>query len=366
VLSRTSSVSILVALIVSCFLPASRALAEGPRRDPCPTWYADCDGDTFFKVSGIVSCVEPTTDCLDGQAPDGGWTNGLPGSPDCDDEDPSEYPGQDWYADCDGDGSFSSAAVVACDAVGADALTPCSDASPPDGGWSHIAGSDCDDADVSEFPGQDWYADCDGDGSFSSAAVVACDAAEADALTPCSDASPPDGGWSHIAGSDCDDADVSEFPGQDWYADCDGDGSFSSQAVVVCDAAEADATTPCIDASPPDGGWSHTAGSDCDDADASEYPGQDWYADCDGDGSFSSQAVVACDAFEADASSPCYDSYPPDGGWGNFAGSDCDDEDVSLQVIDACGICGGDNTNCEIFADDFESGGTTRWSVSVP
>ena len=300
-LSRTSAVSILVALIVSCFLPASRALAE-----PCPTWYADCDGDTFFKVSGIVSCVEPTTGCLDGQAPDGGWTNDLPGSPDCDDEDPSEYPGQDWYADCDGDGSFSSAAVIACDAAGADALTPCSDASPPDGGWSHTAGNDCDDADASEFPGQDWYADCDGDGSFSSAAVVACDAAGADALTPCSDASPPDGGWSHIAGSDCDDADVSEYPGQDWYADCDGDGSFSSQA------------------------------------------------------------VVACDAFEADSSTPCYDSYPPDGGWGNFVGSDCDDEDASFQVIDACGICGGDNTNCEIFADDFESGGTTRWSLSVP
>ncbi len=41
---------------------------------------------------------------------------------------------------------------------------------------------------------------------------------------------------------------------------------------------------------------------------------------------------------------------------------DCDDSDPSAAYIDVCGVCGGDDSTCLIFADGFESGETTAWT----
>ena len=65
----------------------------------------------------------------------------------------------------------------------------------PDGGWYHVPGADCNDEDAAEFPGQVWFADCDGDTHARDASVSACDEAGANALTPCG--GPPAGGWAH-------------------------------------------------------------------------------------------------------------------------------------------------------------------------
>ena len=286
---------------------------------PGQTWYADCDGDTYFDFVGVVACDNPTSPCADGLSPDGGWSNNT--GTDCDDEDATEFPGQVWYADCDGDSYFRSSSITACDLANADASTPCADGFSPDGGWSNSVGSDCDDEDATEFPGQTWYADCDGDSYSRSSSVTACDLSGANASTPCADGLAPDGGWSNTAGSDCDDEDATEFPGQTWYADCDGDTYYRSVGVVACD----NPASPCADAMFPDGGWSNSIGSDCDDEDATEFPGQTWYADCDGDTYFRSVGVVACD----NPATPCSDGFAPDGGWSNSVGSDCDDEDVT-------------------------------------
>jgi len=128
---------------------------------------------------------------------------------DCDDSDPTEFPDQVWYADCDNDAFERTVAVVTCDLAGANVLTPCADTVAPDGGWTHVAGTDCDDEDATEFPDQVWYADCDGDGTERPTAVIACDLAGAVTLTPCADGFAPDGGWTHVAGTDCDDEDAS-------------------------------------------------------------------------------------------------------------------------------------------------------------
>jgi len=48
------------------------------------------------------------------------------------------------------------------------------------------------------------------------------------------------------------------------------------------------------------------------------------------------------------------------------ADTDCDDNDADAASFDDCGVCGGDNSTCGIFADGFESGDTTAWSFTTP
>lgn len=133
------------------------------------------------------------------------------------------------------------------------------------------------------------------------------------------------------AQGDCDNWDAAEFPGQNWYADCDGDNFYRTSAVMACDLASA--ATPCTDMAPPDGGWSHTYTrdlADCDDEDPNEFPGQIWYADCDGDTFMGATAVTACALTKV--ASPCADHLAPDGGWTNTnpgSSADRDDEDSS-------------------------------------
>ena len=157
-------------------------------------------------------------------------------------------PGQLWCADCDGDSYFNANfGILACDEAQANANSPCADSNPPDGGWSHTLGDDCNDENANEFPGQMWYPDCDGDGYYSYIGIVACDEAQANALSPCGDGQAPDGGWSNMMGNDCDDEDAGEFPGQMWYPDCDGDGYYSDIGISACTEAEANASSPCLD-----------------------------------------------------------------------------------------------------------------------
>ena len=146
------------------------------------------------------------------------------------------------------------------DLAAANIATPCSDLAAPDGGYSFIPGTDCNDEDATEFPGRLWYADCDGDTFERAASVSACDLAGANAATPCSDLAAPDGGWTSVIGTDCDDEDAAEFPGQSWYADCDNDTHHKSVAIVQC-ASPILPTTDCADLGAPDGGWSNVAGA---------------------------------------------------------------------------------------------------------
>jgi len=325
---------------------------------PGQVWYPDCDGDGYFSGTPVIACDEAEANanspCLDGNAPDGGWSH-TPGG-DCDDEDPTEFPGQMWYPDCDGDGFFSSIAIIACDAAEANANSPCGDGLAPDGGWSHTPGNDCDDDDPTEFPGQSWFPDCDGDGHFSNLGIIACDEAEANAYSPCGDGQAPDGGWSYTPGNDCDDEDAEEFPGQTWYPDCDGDGHYSYIGIIACNEAEANANSPCLDGQAPDGGWSHVPGDDCDDEDAAEFPGQMWYPDCDGDGFFSDIPIIACHEAEANANSPCLDGQAPDGGWSHVPGDDCDDEDPAVNpgAVEICDNLIDDDCDGDVDGDDSD------------
>ena len=158
-----------------------------------PTWYVDGDGDTYGDdATGVRACADPGGRVTTGGDCDDGEGTVHPGAAelcndvddDCDgvaDDAPTD--GSLWYLDGDGDGVGGSAGVYACD--------------PPSSGWLASTG-DCDDGDVTSYPGApagcdgvdhdcDGYldGDLDGDGAISGA----------------------------CGGLDCDDTDPAVLPG---------------------------------------------------------------------------------------------------------------------------------------------------------
>ncbi len=266
---------------------------DEPDATDAPTWYADADGDGYgTEEDSTVSCNNPH-----GYAAISG---------DCNDEDPAFHPGaaevnctDSTDYNCDGSVGFADA-----DADGHPACEDCDDnnASVYEGAAESCNGidDDCDgltDSDDPDVTGTStYYGDADGDGyggtQFQS--------------TSCE----PAAGF--VANSDdCNDLDASAYPGATescdsidnncdgsideglattWYADSDSDGfGNANTALSDCEA-------------PP--GYVSDA-NDCNDLDASAYPGgtevcdtsdndcdgsidegvqSTWYADSDGDG----------------------------------------------------------------------------------
>ena len=238
---------------------------------------------------------------------------------DCDDEDPTIFPGAEdfWYdgidQDCDGASDYDA------DADGFDSDlyggTDCDDEAAdinPD------ATEVCDEFNVDEdctgtADNDDsgatgttaYYLDLDGDGYGTGTATDFCDPPPPTSLT--------DG--------DCDDGDANAHPGatEIWYdgidGDCDGANDFDADA----DGYDSDLY----------------GGEDCDDFDASVYP-TDWYPDADGDG-YGDETATATSA----CGQPT--GYVADN-------TDCDDTNATVHLC---------QTSWEI-----ASAASTNWSTS--
>ena len=346
------------------------------------TYYADSDGDSYGDPAvSVADCEAPEgyvlndEDCNDADAaynPDAveedcndpndyncdgsvDFTDndgdGTAACADCDDEDPSRSPtfgevcdgvdndcdtiidpstsldAQTWYLDLDGDGygDGDGTGIRTCDGpVGyAPNGDDCDDSNAsinPDAAEvcdADDVDEDCDgtvddaDDDVSDQP--TWYRDADADGyGDANQSIIACDAPAGytDVVGDCDDADPQENGANAEIcdglDNDCDgQVDEGAAGGSSaWYQDNDGDGYGNTGAAQYA------CTQPV--------GFV-TTGTDCDDNNASAYPGSvevcgggdedcdgqvdesgavnatSWYADVDGDGyGDPSTSTIAC------------------------------------------------------------------------
>ncbi len=344
--------------------------ADGGALD-ASTWYADADGDGH----GDATTTQDACDRPVGH---------VAGDDDCDDASAAVFPGATevcdgidndcdgtvddgatdasaWYTDGDGDGYGAGTPVLECVQPSGTSASD-DDCDDVDSGVNPGATEQCGDAIDNDCDGDidedgasgstDYYRDIDGDGYGDAGEVIsACDQPDGYVTddTDCDDLLPSvypsadevcDG-----LDNDCDD-EIDEDSDEDatWYADDDNDG-FGD---------DGDTTTAC---EAPDGYVA--APGDCDDDNASVFPGADeycddvdndcddeidegasdattWYQDFDGDGFGGDGLVmVACeqpDGFEADS-------------------TDCDDAEETTHP-DADELCDGADNDCDDEIDE--------------
>ncbi len=319
-------------------------------------WVADADGDGFGDPDTITeACEQPS-----GTVQDEG-----PGLDDCDDEDADVHPGADeicdeidndcdelvddedaeivgadsWYEDADGDGYGNAFGdiVEACE--------------QPSGYTTEELATDAEDNNADSYPGADEYCDevdNDQDGEVDEDAVDAStwyrDADEdgygddSDTLAECEQ---PSG---YVAkGGDCDDGDAAYNPGAK-EDDCTDPNDYN------CDG-----STGYAD----DDGDGYAACEECDDTDASSYPGADEYcdgADNDCDGDIDEEPLDGTAYYDdgdgdgyGDADSETFACTKPKGAVTDD--TDCDDSNAEVHP-DAPEICDGIDNDCDKLEDD--------------
>jgi hypothetical protein len=353
------------------------------------TWYTDADADGFGDTASPESaCTQPSgtvevgDDCDDADAsvnPDASeLCDGVDN--DCDgttDEDEA-IDAATWYADADADGyGDADSAAQAC--------------TQPTGFVADS--SDCDDADAAQFPGGDEVCngeddDCDGTADEDEAIDVATWYADTDGDSygdPANtdiDCDQPTGFVADATEADCDDGDASQHPGADEVCngeddDCDGTTDEDEAVDVLTWYADVDSdgfgdpTSTDDDCDQPTGFVANR--TDCDDTDASQYPGADevcngedddcdgttdedeavdvatWFADVDGDGF-------------GDAASTDIDCDQPTDYVGDA--TDCDDSQGAVNP-DADEVCNGQDDDCDGDTDEDEAIDVNTWYADV-
>ncbi len=312
------------------------------------TWYQDLDGDGAGNAGAEqLGCEAPTgfvaesTDCDDLDAAF------HPGADENDCTDPADYncDGSVGYADDDGDGF---AACEDCDDTVA--TTSPLGIEVCDGADNNCDGTVDEDSAVDT---DTWYADTDGDGYGDAASTAQACAAPAGHVaddTDCDDAvaDTHPGGTEACDGTDndCDglvDSDDPDVTGTSvYYLDADGDTYGGQQVQVSACSAPAgfvSSSDDCddLDASSYPGGAESCDGADndCDGA-VDEGVGTTWYEDGDGDG-YGNGAVSQESCTE------------PNGYVANS--QDCDDTSATTNPA-SFEVCDGVDNDCDLSVDE--------------
>ena len=263
-------------------------------------WFADTDGDGIGAGEAVFACSQP-----EGHVANGG---------DCDDADPTIYPGAP-ETDCTDPTDYNCDGSVAFDDLDGDGVPAC---------------EDCDDTDASALPGgtevcdgvdndclggpddgltfTDWYLDADVDGWGTGSAVSTCDGA-------------PTGSWSTTPG-DCNDSSSAANPG----------------GTEICDGLDNDCVDGVDTGFDVDGDGVTTCAGDCDDGDPDinpnepEVPYNGVDEDCSGTGL-------------TDVDGDGYDGVPAGGG-------DCDDNAPTTNPGVAVDVLDGDDNDCDGATDE--------------
>ena len=304
---------------------------------------ADCDdGDASINPSASESCNGADDDC-DGSVDedfdadgDGALALSCAGGTDCDDGDASVYPGAPETCDgadndCDGqvDETFDADADGAFDGA--------------DPGCAAVYGvlADCDDGDSSILPGADEVCDgvdqdCDG--------VIPGDETDndGDGWVECPS---PEAGHvgSPTGGGDCDDEAANVFPGAPELCnavDDDCDGAVDEDFDADGDGAYDGAVPFCVAT------WGSAA--DCDDTDASVFPG----------------AVEVCDGVDQDCDTSVDEGFDADADGWTSCGGDCDDANAAINpgVTEDCTTAYDDNCDGVTTATDADGDGVDTCS----
>ncbi len=353
------------------------------------TMSQELDRFTLVSPTGAASVCGLDPD----QDPDG---DGVPSGDDPAPWDPNicgDWDGDGWddCSDTDADGILDGADNCPLvynpgqDDLDGDGLGDECDNDADDDGY--LEGEDCDDLDAAIHP--DATEVCDGVDNDCDGAVDEDDAA--DALTWYADADQDGFGDPNVTtpacdqppgyvadATDCDDGDAAQYPGADEYCngeddDCDGEVDEDDAVDVAVWYEDADqdgfgnAAVSDIDCDQPPGFVAND--TDCDDADADQFPGADelcngedddcdgevdedealdvqaWYADTDHDGfGDPAQSVLAC--------------YQPQGFVADD--TDCDDADAN-QHPGADEYCNGEDDDCDGTVDEDEALDVRVW-----
>ncbi len=370
---------------------------DGVIREP-DVWYGDLDGDGYGDPDLVQeACSQPS--------------GGVATAGDCDDTDPTVYPGAEDVCDgvdndCDGvvDGGLSTLYYVDADGDGygsGEGIASC--AGQPDG--TVLQDGDCNDADSGVHPGAEeqcnevdddcdgevdeglvstFYADFDNDGyGDETVEVETCS-------QPFGYVDPPGDGTSF----DCNDADPVTYPGADEICDgidqdCDGEVDEGVKTAYYIDAdgdGYGDAASVVEACTQPQG--TVTGSDDCDDTDATIHPGAEEVCgdgidqDCSGHDLGCSGEDVDGDGY-TELDGDCDDTNPNvfpgatetpyngidencdgvdltdvdgDGYDGGFGGTDCDDADEDVHP-GADELCDGVDNDCNATVDDKDTDG---------
>jgi hypothetical protein len=331
------------------------------------TWYADTDADGYGDPSSTdIDCYEPTgyvadnTDCDDTDAGDYPGATEIVGNQDDEDCDGTEIcyhdDDDDGWLDTEGDTIASSDVdcVDTYEGTNADPTTDCDDTDAGDypGAPETVGNQDDEDCDGAEIcyhdDDNDGYLDSSGD-TIASSDLDCTDIYEGtntDPTTDCDDDDAGDypGATETIGNEDDEDCDGQEIcfndDDNDGYLDSSGDTIVSSDSDCkdIYEGTDSDPTT------------------DCDDANATAYPGATEYCDghdddCDGEVDEDASADVL--TWYADSDSDTFgdpavsdiDCYQPTGYVSD--NTDCDDSAASVYPGAAETTADGIDQDCD-------------------